>query len=159
MQNDQGCFGIPRKQNPLKSELLLTGATSGGSTNSQVLYYPTVVKNTLGSDVSLINSSAMGSVITIGTAGTYCISFRGGASAGIAFGLITVNKAVGTSSGITGADSSIVASMIIDANGTASSCSATLVLFPGDIIQTSWGSGGSYNGINAQTSLRVVRLS
>jgi hypothetical protein len=73
MQNDQGCYGIPRKQQPPKSQVRVCKGNGHGSSNTSTRRWTTVLENA-GSDILYRDDAALGASFTILTSGIYTIT-------------------------------------------------------------------------------------
>lgn len=72
MQTEQGCFGIPKRQNPPRSEVWVYTAAGTGSANGAIARYTTVGTN-IGSAITYTSSATLGDSFTINTTGVYSV--------------------------------------------------------------------------------------
>jgi len=156
MQNDQGCFGIPNRQNPPRSQVVFTDTGHAyGSTNSDVRYFNTP-QSIVGTDLSPVSSSALGTVVYVKTAGVYTVMYYGDAlSSGGWYPLITQNSPNLTTAAYPSNPYIIAAQEV--AAGQWNALSATVLANPGDFFacQTI---NGSRMDTNGASGFRVVRV-
>ncbi len=99
MQNDQGCYGIPKRQSPPRSEISLSAGNGFGSGDTQVCRWTNVDKN-VGAAVVYIDNPVKGGQFVIKEDGVYLASHTNFNNAGSSQAAVMVNTTQG-STGIT----------------------------------------------------------
>lgn len=81
MQNDQGCYGISKKQRPVTGEVQVYG-NGGNGTNSTGRRYTTMLTNT-GSSIRYVDDPTNGALFYILEGGLYSMTMQDYGSAGV----------------------------------------------------------------------------
>jgi len=155
MQNDQGCYGIPKRQK--YSEVLMnTPSGPGGSTYTAVRYF-TVLAKQIGSDIQVISNSVFGTTLMAVTTGLYTITYTDGNGSGLTGPVITVNNLTPTST-VGGSDSSVVA-VLGPPSGQNATVSVTLELKANDYVRCMWlaSVANAPNVVGVYGQLRMVK--
>lgn len=153
MQNDQGCFGIPRRQNPPRSEVWLSG--SGGNPNN-VRYFSSAPIRYVGAAITYNPSTTLGDSFLINETGVYSVYYSDSQAAAAAGSIgVSVN-----SSNLGVSISSLPASQIVayavnpSGNGQPMAISTCILLNAGDIIRPQ--SNGAQN--NSGAIFRITKV-
>ncbi len=101
MQNDQGMYGIPRRQDPCRGYIFVSGGSGHGSTNTKVRKY-TSVKESFGPDAPIYNADTQatnGTELTIVSDGIYIVAANDLLATGATLAITINDKTLSTNPG------------------------------------------------------------
>lgn len=154
MQNDQGCFGIPSRNLPVRSEIWVNTPGGYGSTNTGIRYY-TNIQSSVGFSVTYIASSVLGDSFRINREGVYGLYVGGEANGSLEINMyISVN-----SSATTGSPSATETLLVTDSPANVlSSGSVVKLLRAGDIVRVHSGTNKSSQTGVASACFRITQV-
>lgn len=155
MQNDQGCFGIPKRQNPPRSEVFVSNGNGHGTTNTKIRRFSTI-RSILGDAITYVDDAALGASFIINQDGIYGITYTDRATANSA----DLGASVNSTELTTNIQSVLAINVLCSVTSVSSNygCAAgTFFLKARDIVRPH--TDGVPNANGDATHFRIVKVS